>query len=403
MKTVSQVPLEPKPETMKNYHLHLRGYVGGYDFDSRHVQNVLTANKNKPVDVLIDSLGGSVATALTIASAFRDHGDVHVHFVGMNASAATIASMGAKTITMDSCAMYLVHKCSTEFFQWASLNADQLDQQIQDLAKMKSDLEKIDINVATMYAKRCAKVKGEKKTPEQLLELMKAGGWLNATEAHEWGFVDTITDEAEDEAPVLTDSVASAMAAVGMPIPNVPIQASSQFQKFLAAMMDFFKSGRKNETEGNAHTPEANTNQPQITMKKFPFLAALLLMADAQIALTEGKFSMDEQQLGKLEDALKTGSENADALKAAQTKAAELEAQLKDANEKAAQADSLRSTIEGKDLEIQQLQAKVEELNKQPGDTTTHPHNDGGSQDTTTPMDDFCARLAAAQKLYDMV
>ena len=26
---------------MKNYHLHLRGFVGGYDFDSRHVQNDL--------------------------------------------------------------------------------------------------------------------------------------------------------------------------------------------------------------------------------------------------------------------------------------------------------------------------------------------------------------------------
>ena len=65
---------------MKNYHLHLRGFVGGYDFDSRHVQNVLDANKGKRVDVLIDSLGGSVATALTIASAFRNHGDVHVLF-----------------------------------------------------------------------------------------------------------------------------------------------------------------------------------------------------------------------------------------------------------------------------------------------------------------------------------
>ena len=43
---------------MKNYHLHLRGFVGGYDFDSRHVQNVLDANKGKRVDVLIDSLGG---------------------------------------------------------------------------------------------------------------------------------------------------------------------------------------------------------------------------------------------------------------------------------------------------------------------------------------------------------
>ena len=71
-----------------NYNLHLKGYVGGCDFDRNYVDYVLAKNKDKPVHVLIDSLGGSLATALSIASAFRAHGDVTVHFVGMNASAA---------------------------------------------------------------------------------------------------------------------------------------------------------------------------------------------------------------------------------------------------------------------------------------------------------------------------
>ena len=102
------------------YHLHLKGYAGGYDFDSDYVDYVLSRNAENEVHVLIDSLGGSLATALSIVAAFQQHGNVHVHFVGMNASAATIASMGAKRITMDASAMYLVHKCSVEFFRWAS-------------------------------------------------------------------------------------------------------------------------------------------------------------------------------------------------------------------------------------------------------------------------------------------
>ena len=352
---------------MKNYHLHLRGFVGGYDFDSRHVQNVLDANKGKRVDVLIDSLGGSVATALTIASAFRNHGDVHVHFVGMNASAATIASMGAKEITMDSSAMYLVHKCSTEFFQWASLNADQLEEQIKDLSQLKTDLEKIDANVATLYAKRCGKKQAE------LLELMKVGGWLNAEEAKTWGFVDEITNDDEDEAPVLTDAVASAMAAVGMPIPQgVAMQESSQFHKLISAITEFFKSGKQKEAQ-------ANQPKPEITMKKFPLLAAVLLMADAAIQLEDGKFSMDEEQLNNIEAALKA--------------AVDKEQQLNTSHHEAIQA---------KDQEIQTLTAQIEELNKLPGDSTTHPINDGtGGQ--STPIDDFCARVNAAQKLYDLV
>jgi len=353
---------------MKNYHLHLRGFVGGYDFDSRHVQNVLNANKGKQVDVLIDSLGGSVATALTIASAFRNHGDVHVHFVGMNASAATIASMGAKSITMDASAMYLVHKCSAEFFQWASLNADQLEQQIADLSKMKTDLEKIDANVASLYAKRCG------KSADELLALMKVGGWLNAEEAKQHGFVDEITDDDEDEAPVLTDAVASAMAAADMPIPNLPVQHTSQLQKLIAALTDFFTSGKRNETQAN------QPKQPVITMKKFPLLAAVLLMAEAAFELKDGKFEVDEEQLGKIEAALKA--------------AADKETQL---------TTDHANAIQAKDQEIQTLKAKIEELEKEPGDSTTHPINDGGSQaPESSPINDFCARVAAAQKLYDL-
>ncbi len=106
------------------YNLHLKGFVGGADFDSNYVDYVLKQHTGKQVNVLIDSLGGSVATALSIASAFRHHADVCVHFVGMNASAATIASLGAKQISMDANAMYLVHKCSQTFFEGGSLNAD---------------------------------------------------------------------------------------------------------------------------------------------------------------------------------------------------------------------------------------------------------------------------------------
>ena len=31
---------------MKNYHLHLRGFVGGYDFDADYVDYILNKNKD---------------------------------------------------------------------------------------------------------------------------------------------------------------------------------------------------------------------------------------------------------------------------------------------------------------------------------------------------------------------
>ena len=74
-----------------SYNISLKGYVGGYDFDRSKVDKKLAKNEGKEINVLIDSLGGSLATGLSISAAFKNHGKVNVHFVGLYASAATIA------------------------------------------------------------------------------------------------------------------------------------------------------------------------------------------------------------------------------------------------------------------------------------------------------------------------
>lgn len=350
---------------MQNYHLHLKGFVGGYDFDKNYVDYVLSKNAGKPVHVLIDSLGGSLATALSIASSFRNHGDVTVHFVGMNASAATIASLGAKHITMDASAMYLAHKCSTEFFQWAQLNADQLADQIASLEQLKTDLEKMDANVAGMYSRKC------KKDADALLALMKVGGWLSAKEALDWGFVDEITNADEDKAPVLTDAVASAMASVGMPIPNMPVESNSQFSKFLNAIANLFRSQDKQ--------PQ-NISEPM--NKLFPLLAAALAIDALQF--TDGKCSLTEAQCSTLEAFLK---DQADKLQATIT-----------------EKDNL---ISQRDQSIKDLQAKVDEqtalLAAKPGDKTSQVLNNGNAPTPANEIEEQVRVMNDAKALFEML
>ena len=233
------------------YHISLKGYVGGYDFDRSTVDATLAKNEGKEVNVLIDSLGGSLATGLSISAAFRNHGKVNVHFVGLNSSAATIASLGAAHISIDAGAMYLVHQCSMAFFEWGCLNSAQFDTLIADCEKIKADLDKLDLNCAQLYARKC------RKPTADLLALMKVGGWLTAKEALDWGFVDEITDLADEPAPILTDSLASAMANAGMPIPNIPLaeqDRESAFGKFLSAITSIFKSQTPNAMPSDTTT-----------------------------------------------------------------------------------------------------------------------------------------------------
>ncbi|MCH5215258.1 MAG: Clp protease ClpP [Muribaculaceae bacterium] len=270
------------------YHLHLKGYVGGEDFDRNAVDNVLAQHNDKQVNVLIDSTGGSLATGLSISSAFKNHGNVTVHFVGLNASAATIASLGASKITMDANAMYLAHQCSMPFFEWGMLNSDNFSSLIAECEKIKADLDKLDLNVARMYAAKC------KRPVADLLDLMRVGGWLTADEALEWGFIDEITDWQDEEKPELTDALASAMASVGMPIPNVPVTApekGSALARFFEAFTALFK-----------HSNEINNSIPTTKTMKKTYNFAKEILGDENITLTDGACTLTESQLDALEN-----------------------------------------------------------------------------------------------------
>lgn len=313
----------------KNYNLFLKGSVGYWNFNADMVNYVLDKHKDSEVRVLIDSLGGDVATALSISSLFNIHGNVHCHYVGMNASAATIAAMGARHISIDADALFLVHKCMSLVFEWDYMNADELAAHIAELEKQKKDNDTIDGCIAGMYAKRC------KKPKDELLNLMKEGAWLTAQQAYEWGFVDEITNEAGDSKPVLTDSIASVIADAGIPMPPIEVKKGSFLERLVRAF-----SGQSNPlSAAEAFLPEAAKPSPKMS-KVFTALAALL---GASPAVADGSVSLTEEQADKLEAAVAAHS---------------------------ATVDDLNSKIAEKDGKIAELEAKVTDLAKEPGDDT---------------------------------
>lgn len=322
------------------YHLHLKGFVGDDDFNADYVDYILAKYPDEPVNVLIDSLGGYLATALSISAAFARHGNVTVHYVGMNASAATIASLGAVKVTIDTNAMYLVHKASQTFLKWASLNADEMQQLIDNLAKSKEDLDKIDCNIAAMYANRC------KRSSKDLLELMARGGWLTAAEAKEWGFVDEITAEKDEKAPSLTEVQASVIAAAGIPVPKVPIAATQEQkeQSFFAQILTQFLSFIKGNTK-QVHDMETETNHTPTT---------------------------DEQPVDVLA----------------------LQAQI----------DTLTSERDNLQNQVNDLQNRIEALNHQNGDEPKHIKDDKkGGEKEENALSDFFNSMNEATRLYNLL
>lgn len=318
----------------KNYNLFLKGGVGAWDFNADMVNYVLDKHKDSEVHVLIDSLGGYTHVAVSISSLFKLHGNVHVHIVGHNASAATIAAMGAKRITIDEDAAFLVHKCLVPVLEWDYMNADQLDEHIKKLEAVKKDNETIDSCVAGMYARRC------KKPKEDLLALMKVGGWLTPEQALEWGFVDEITHYKEDGKPELSEAAISSLYDAGIPLPpNFNKKEGSFLERLFKSFIPNFKS----VAEGNV----SDATQSVSTMSK-P-LTSLCALLGATVAVTDGKLTLTAELAEKLEDAIAAHQQT---------------------------VDDLNSTIADKDAKINDLNAKIADLVKAPAAVTSNVTED---------------------------
>lgn len=346
----------------KNYHLKLKGYVGGWNFDADYVDYVLDRNRDSEVDVLINSLGGDVATALSVSAAFRRHGKVHVHYESMNASAATIASLGAKHVSIDSSAMYLVHKCSQMVFRWDMMNADQLRQLIDECEKAKNDLDKIDLNIAAAYAARC------KKDKESLLELMKRGAWLSAKEALDWGFVDEVTDLPEDEKPRMTEDVMNFMAAEGIPLPEQMVHEAAEEQGLLRRLMSALSNVFKIKP----------SNQIFDAMKKTYVNVCRVLQCE-HLESVDGRIVVTEEQVQFIEDKMSTDGER---------------------------LASLESTIADRDKEIADLRAGLQARERELADLHKQPAEDSAQvidnrADSEPAGDDYLATIADAHELLN--
>ena len=193
-----------------NFQLDIDGQIGQYGYSKQYVRQILAQYKGQPVNVRVNSLGGSLDDALDIAARFNEHGDVTVYMFGYCASAATVLALGAKKTVIDENAFYLVHKVMNWVDIWDTLNADQLQDLIDELEKNKRDNEKMDLVLAKMYAKKSG------RTANEIMAVLKEAAWLTADEAKNWGFVDEIGTGLQYKPA----GIENKLNAFGLPLPK---------------------------------------------------------------------------------------------------------------------------------------------------------------------------------------
>ena len=311
------------------YNINIDDYIGRWGYSKQYIRNQLAGLKGKPVNVRISSLGGSVEHGLDIRQQFLDHGEVTAYLYGLVASSATIAALGAKKVCISKYCMFLVHKVSNWVDAWGQMNADQIQELIDDLKENKLQNDKFDLVLAQMYANKC------NKQIDEILDTLKAGRWLTAQEALEYGFVDEIIEDAKEDKVNLA-SFTDKLNVLGFPaLPQMDNKEDKEpgwFQRIMEKL-DAFSPLLKSEN---------STHLINLIMKKDYQKVNAILNVEGLEFDKDGKVTLTE-------------------------------AQVKALNEK---VDALEKEASDKQAEVDDLTKQVDNLKKADGDDTKK--NEGG-------------------------
>ena len=130
------------------------------------------------LDVYINSPGGDIFAGFSLYNILNRHPAAKtVHIDGLAASAASVVAMAGDTIKMPANATMMIHNAWT----YASGGAE-------DLRKTADELDRINDQIADIYAARTGKDKAD------ISDLMAAETWMSGAEALDMGFVDELIE-----------------------------------------------------------------------------------------------------------------------------------------------------------------------------------------------------------------
>lgn len=345
---------------MRKYDLYLSGTVG-WSITADYVKYMLDKSKGGPVTIAVSSLGGYVHAGLQIYELIKNHGNVTVEFLGMNASAATFMVMGAKEIRMAKNALMLIHNSMTWTDEWGSKNKEQIDETIKRLQFQRDQLSTIDDVLAQIYADR------NHKSLDDVKAKMRVAAWLKASDAKDFGIVDDII-EAEKVENMITNRICNSIIS-DMGLPSLPqdfnietgdsIPTVGLIQKAVDALQDLYRSfSAKNKVQN---------------MKKIFLNVMALLALEGFEPNDKEEITLSKDQMQKIDDTLK---QQDDACKKAKTVIDSQKAKI----------DELQKAIDQKDQEIK-------DLKKAPGES-----GNGGSKANAQE-----SGLNGAAELFDSI
>jgi ATP-dependent Clp protease, protease subunit len=280
---------------MATHKIVMDGPITEFGYSKQYFRNAISGHEKDKVILVISSLGGNVDDAISIYDQIKEHGNVEIQLSSFVASAATFLTLGAKKISMNENAFYLIHKAMNWVDAWDLMNEDEIEALIEKLEKQKKELAKVTLQLARMYVAKTG------KPLEEIITLMKQETWLTAEEAKQWGFVDEITKAEEPENIMENQKMVAMITSNGLPLPGGKtlsgepdtdiINEESLFNRMFEKISNKLKNRQKE-----------NPQKPKNTQMEKSFLNVnKILNADSLESSDQGVY-LNEEQLQLIED-----------------------------------------------------------------------------------------------------
>lgn len=235
--------------------------------------------------VNLSSLGGSVNDGLAIHDILKSHnGDVKVKIIGATASSGTVVAMSGSSVEMSENALFLVHNAWT----YTVGNAD-------ELRKQAENLDQFDNRLIAIYVAKTG------KTEDEVRALMADEKWIDASEAKDWGFVDSVFEPMKAAAHIDKKKLANA----GLPeLPKNYYQMENTdktlTEKILAAV------GIKTDEALKAENAELKTQIE--ALKPLEGISAKFDSVSGELDAAKAKVTEAEQRVSEIEGKLNTAN-----------------------------------------------------------------------------------------------
>ena len=165
-------------QSTKVVDIYIFDEIGTFGMNAQSFIEEIKDFKNSDINLHINCVGGDVFDGMAIYNILKKRtAKTTVYIEGIAASMGSVIALAADTVVMAENSLFMIHNA------WGGANGE-----AKDMKKTAALLDKISDEIADIYVKKT-------KLPyDKVKDMMDEETWLNADEALDLGFVDSISD-----------------------------------------------------------------------------------------------------------------------------------------------------------------------------------------------------------------